>query len=96
MEVYTNNTCLTYSTTPLEYDMFNETDLRLHGIANTTIPFTERNRYFLPTPYSFLGRWNLSDAQAMGIDRGSMEALLNTMSMEELDQLARNLLDLGA
>ena len=93
-EVFTNNTCLTYSSTPLEYDMFNETDLRLNGIANTTIPFTERNQYYLETPYMFLGRWNLSGAQAMGIDIGSNEASLTAMSMKKLNRMARKLLDL--
>jgi hypothetical protein len=95
LEVFTNNTCLTYSNTPLEYDMFNETDLQLNGNTNTTIPFTARNQYYLNQPYSFLGKWNLSMAQSMGIDQSSKEATLKMMPMRRLDWLARRLLDLS-
>jgi hypothetical protein len=93
-EVYTNNTCLTYSSEPLEYDMFNETDLRIHSIHNTTIPYTARNHYYLSRPYIFYGKWNLKEAQMNGIDQGSVEASLEDISMEELNCVARAILDL--
>jgi hypothetical protein len=94
-EVFTNNTCLTYATTPLEYDMFNETDLKLMGGNNTTIPFTARNHYYLNAPYNFHGKWNLSEAQINGIDVGSAVSPLNSMSMQKLSCFARSLLELG-
>jgi hypothetical protein len=93
-EVYTNNTCVTTSESPLEYDMFNETDLAMSGIRNTTIPYTARNRYFLKDPYHFRGRWNLSETQARGIDVGSTEYSLHHLSIDRIDSLVRSLLDL--
>ena len=93
-EVYTNNTCLSYSSEPLEYDMFNETDLIIHSIHDTTIPYTARNQYYLNQSYRFYGKWNLKQAQTIGIDQGSMEASLEDISTEELSCLARGMLDL--
>jgi hypothetical protein len=93
-ELYTGNTCLTYHTSPLEYDMFNETDLLLNGIRNTTIPYTARNRYFLNNPYRFQGKWNLSETQAKGIDVGSSEYSLRDLSLHRINYLARILLAL--
>ncbi|KAG7356230.1 hypothetical protein IV203_000916 [Nitzschia inconspicua] len=94
-EVYTNNTCLTYSSSPLEYDMFNETDVLLNGIRNTTIPYTARNQYFLNSAYRFQGKWNLSEAQNMGIDVGSTQYSLKKVAIQKIDCLARTMLDLA-
>jgi hypothetical protein len=93
-EVFTNNTCLTYSSEPLEYDMFNETDLMIHSIKDTTIPYTARNKYYLNQPYRFRGKWNLTQAQAIGIDQGSVESSLKELSMKALGCFARAMLDL--
>lgn len=93
-EVFTNNTCLTFSSTPLEYDMFNETDLALAGNKNTTIPFTARNRYFLPRPYQFHGIWNLSEAKKHGIDIDSVEESLEAMGLNSLHCMSRIMLDM--
>jgi hypothetical protein len=94
-EVFTNNTCLTYSSTPLEYDMFNETDLALSGKENTTVPYTSRNRYYLRSPYQFHGKWNLSEAQVHGIDVDSVEVPLEVMNSKSLNCLSRTILDIA-
>ena len=93
-EVFTNNTCLTYSNEPLEYDMFNESDLLLMGCENTTIPYTARNRYYLNAPYWFHDKWNLSKAQSSGVDIGSKEFSLENLSVEKINSLASTFLNL--
>jgi hypothetical protein len=93
-EVFVNNTCFTSYDEPLEYDMFNETDLTLNGIANTTIPLTANNTYYLPSGYRFQGKWTLSEAQERGVDLGSTEILIESIDLEVMDRMARNLLDL--
>lgn len=87
-EVYRNNTCVTNHYHPLEYDNFNETDLELMGIWNTTIPFTAKNTYYLKHGYHF-GHfdWNLSATKRKGIDIGAQEfGELKTASLKRLVQ----------
>mmetsp|Transcript_23494 Transcript_23494/g.34669 ORF Transcript_23494/g.34669 Transcript_23494/m.34669 type:complete len:913 (-) Transcript_23494:156-2894(-) len=88
-EVFTNNSCVTRYAAPLEYDMFNETDLAVMGNRNTTIPYTAYNRYYLKNSYKFRA-WDLSQAQAHGIDAGSREypehrAEISRMACQWLD-----------
>lgn len=91
-EVFTNNTCITHRFQPSEYDMFNATDLDLMGPEDTTMPFTARNKYYLGIPYQFAGQWNLSEAQAHGVDRGS--EVFPEMNPSDLEKAVRKLLSL--
>ena len=89
-EVFINNTCVSSFGRPLEYDMFNLTDLELKGPWNTTIPYTANNRYFTKgAQYSFEG-WNLSRTQSLGIDVGSV--VFPLISAERIARAARKLL----
>ena len=91
-EVFTNNTCVTHRFQPAEYDMFNATDLHAMGPHDTTMPFTANNKYYLGVPYSFQSTWNLSQAQAHGVDVGS--EVFPEMTPTELSNAARQLLGL--
>lgn len=91
-EVFTNNTCLSHSFAPAEYDMFNATDLALRGPRDTTMPYTANNKYYLGLKYTFAGQWNLSTAQAHGVDVGS--EVFPEMSPAQLSAAARQLLGL--
>ena len=72
--------------------MFNATDLALRGPRDTTMPYTANNKYYLGLEYSFAGQWNLSTAQAHGVDVGS--EVFHEMSPKQLSVAARELLGL--
>ena len=91
-EVYTNNTCITHSKQPFEYDMFDKHDLALSGPSNTTMPYTARNRHYLGVEYRFQGLWDLEQAKARGVDVGSV--VYPEMSPQGVEVAARALLGL--
>ena len=56
------------------------------------MPYTANNKYYLGVPYRFQGTWNLTEAQAHGVDVGSR--VFPEMSPTELSNAARQLLGL--
>ena len=92
LEVYTNNTCVTHSEQPFEFDMFKAWDLKEHGPRNTTMPYTARNQHYIGIPFEFHGIWNHSEAMLHGVDVGG--AVRPEMTVHEVEAATRRWLEL--
>jgi hypothetical protein len=91
-ETYTNNTCVSHTKGPFEFDMFDAEDLQANGPHNTTMPYTANNAAYLGVPWSFGPGWNHATAERHGVDVGG--TVHPEMSKVELELAARALLGL--